>query len=331
MYYLGPMTIAIRIHETGGPEVLRVEQTEPGAPGPGQALVRHTAIGLNYIDTYHRSGLYPVAELPSGLGMEAAGVVEAVGSGVSEVAVGDRVAYAGGTLGAYSGKRLFPASRLVVVPDSVSDDVAAAVMLKGMTVEYLVRRTFPVQAGQTVLVHAAAGGVGLLACQWLKHIGATVIGTVGSDDKAELARANGCDHTIVYTREDFVARVRELTDGNGVPVVFDSVGKTTFDGSLDCLARRGMLVSFGNASGKPPLLDVNMLSQKGSLFVTRPTLASYTTTREELMACAGALFEMLGKGALKADVRHRWSLSDAAEAHRTLEARKTTGSSILVP
>ncbi len=331
VYYLRTMSIAIRIHQTGGPDVLRVESLDPGTPGPDQALVRHTAIGINYIDTYHRSGLYAVPALPSGLGIEAAGVVEAVGSGVTEVAVGDRVAYAGGPLGAYAERRLAPAARLVPLPKHVPDEAAAAVMLKGMTVEYLVRRTFPVRAGQVVLVHAAAGGVGLLACQWLKHIGATVIGTVGSDEKAELARAHGCDFPIIYTREDFVSRVRELTNGKGVPVVYDSVGKSTFDGSLDCLSLRGMLVSFGNASGKPPLLNVNSLSEKGSLFVTRPTLQSYTSTREELLGSAGALFDLMDKGALRVEVRQRWGLTEAAEAHRALEARKTTGSSILVP
>lgn len=331
MYYLSPMTTAIRIHQTGGPEVLRVETVEVPAPGPGEALIRHTAIGLNYIDTYHRSGLYPVASLPSGLGMEAAGIVEAVGPGVSEVAPGQRVAYAGGALGAYCERRIFPAARLVPLPDNVTDDVAAAVMLKGMTAEYLVRRTFPVQPGQVVLWHAAAGGVGLLGCQWLKHIGATVIGTVGSDDKAELAKAHGCEHVIVYTREDFVARVRALTGGKGVPVVFDSVGKSTFEGSLDCLAPRGMMVSFGNASGKPPLLNVNSLSERGSLFVTRPTLMSYTSTRAELLQSAGAVFDLIAKGVLRVEVRQRWRLAEAADAHRALESRVTTGSSVLLP
>jgi len=325
------MNLAIRIHRTGGPDVLQLDELPVGAPGPGQVLLRHTAIGINYIDTYHRSGLYPVASLPSGLGMEAAGVVEAVGEGVTEVAVGDRVAYAGGPLGAYAGRRVFPAGRLVPLPEHVSDEVAAAVLLKGMTVEYLVRRTFPVKPGQTVLLHAAAGGVGLLACQWLAHIGATVIGTVGSDEKAGIAKRHGCTHPIVYTREDFVARVKDLTDGRGVPVVYDSVGLSTFERSLDCLSPRGMLVSFGNASGKPPLLNVNMLSEKGSLYVTRPTLMSYTSTRAELLESAGLVFDLVKQGALRVEINQRWGLADAATAHRALESRKTTGSSLLIP
>ena len=331
MYYPRLMTLAIRIHRTGGPDVLQLDDLPVGDPGPGQVLLRHTAIGINYIDTYHRSGLYPVASLPSGLGMEAAGVVEAVGEGVSEVTVGDRVAYAGGPLGAYASRRVFPANRLVPLPEHVSDEVAAAVLLKGMTVEYLVRRTFPVKPGQTVLLHAAAGGVGLLACQWLAHIGATVIGTVGSDEKAAIAKRHGCTHPIVYTRESFVARVKELTDGRGVPVVYDSVGLATFESSLDCLSPRGMLVSFGNASGKPPLLNVNMLSEKGSLYVTRPTLMSYTSTRAELLESAGLVFDLIKQGALRVEINQRWGLADAATAHRALEARTTTGSSLLIP
>ncbi len=325
------MTHAIRIHEQGGPEVLRFEEVEVEAPAPGEATVRHTAVGLNFIDTYHRTGLYSVPRLPSGIGMEAAGVVEALGEGVDNLAVGQRVAYAGGPLGAYSERRNLPAHRLVPLPDGVSDEAAAAGMLKGMTVEYLVRRTYPVQAGDTVLWHAAAGGVGLIACQWLRHLGATVIGTVSSDEKAELARAHGCDHTILYTRESFVDRVLEITGGAKVPVVFDSVGRATFPASLDCLRPRGMFVGFGNASGKPDPFDMQVLSQKGSLYLTRPTLMTYTAEREDLLASARALFDVIEAGAVKIEVRQRFPLKDAAEAHRALESRATTGSTVLLP
>jgi NADPH2:quinone reductase len=324
-------TNAIRIHETGGPEVLRHEEVKLEAPGPGEALVRHRAVGLNFIDTYHRTGLYPVPDLPSGLGIEAAGVVEAVGEGVTEVSVGERVAYAAGPPGAYAGARLMAADRLVPLPDAIEDEVAAAMMLKGMTVEYLIRRTFEVRPGQTVLFHAAAGGVGLIACQWLRALGAKVIGTVGSDEKAELARAHGCHHPVVYTREDFTKRVRELTDGEGVPVVYDSVGRATFDGSLECLRPRGLMVSFGNASGKPDPFDTLALSQKGSLYLTRPSLFAYVATREELLASARALFEVVLSGKVTIEVRQRFPLEQAAEAHRALEARRTAGASILVP
>lgn len=324
------MPIAIRFHQTGGPEVLRVEESDPGAPGPGQARVRHTAIGVNYLDTYHRSGLYPLP-LPSGLGSEAAGVVEAVGPGVELVAPGDRVAYAGGPPGSYAQVRLLAADRLVRLPAEVSDAVAAAAMLKGMTVQYLVTRTHAVKPGETVLLHAAAGGVGLIACQWLKALGATVLGTVGSDEKAALARAHGCDHAIVYTREDFPARVRELTAGRGVPVVYDPVGKTTFQGSLDCLAPRGLMVSFGNASGAVPPLDLLQLTARGSLFVTRPSLASYTGTRPELEATAADLFRMLISGKVKVSPSATFPLREAAHAHRELEGRRTTGSLLLQP
>src|SRR5574341_2121778 len=271
------MAKAIRIHQTGGPEVLRYEDVEVGDPGEGQVRIRHTAIGVNFIDTYHRTGLYALA-LPAVLGAEGAGVVEAVGKGVAHVKKGDRVAYAGGAPGSYSEARVMPADRLVRLPDAVGDRQAAGAMLKGLTVQYLVRRTYPVKAGETVLVQAAAGGVGLIACQWLKALGATVIGTVGSDEKAKLARAHGCDHVIVYTREDFPKRVRELTKGAGVPVVFDSVGKDTLAGSLDSLRPRGLFVTFGNASGPTGPIDPLVLSSKGSLFLTRPTLASYTST-----------------------------------------------------
>lgn len=331
VYHASPMTNAIRIHATGGPDVMRLEEVDVPSPGNGEAIVRHTAIGLNYIDTYHRSGLYPVDSLPSGLGMEAAGIVEAIGSGVTEVQVGQRVAYASGPPGAYAERRLFRADRLVPLPDDITDESAAAMMLKGMTVEYLIRRTYPVQRGQYVLFHAAAGGVGLIACQWLRHLGAVVIGTVGSEEKAELAAAHGCDHTIVYTEEDFATRVREITGGTGVPVVYDSVGRATFLRSLDCLSPRGMLVAFGNASGKPDPFDAGVLAQKGSLFLTRPTLFAYTSTRDELLACAQSLFDVVRAGAVTIDVHQRFSLDEAAEAHRTLEARSTTGSTILTP
>ena len=325
------MTDIIRIHETGGPDVLRLEQYAPGTPGPGQALVEHTAIGLNYIDTYHRSGLYPLDALPSGLGMEAAGVVREVGPQVTEVSVGQRVAYAAPPPGAYAGARLMAADRLVPLPDNVDDRTAAAVMLKGMTVEYLIRRTFPVKSGQTVLLHAAAGGVGMLACQWLSSLGVTVIGTVGSNEKADLARAHGCHHPVVYTGEDFVARVRELTDGEGVPVVFDSVGAATFEGSLACLKTRGTLVGFGNASGAPPPFDMGILARMGSLHLTRPTLFDYTASREDLLSSAGALFQVIQDGAVDVLVNQTFSLAEVAEAHRVLEARGTTGSTVLLP
>lgn len=325
------MPRAIRIHQTGGPEVLSLDEVALSEPGPGQALVRHRAIGLNFIDTYHRSGLYPLPALPHGIGLEAAGVVEAIGPGVSEVKVGDRVAYAGGPPGAYAEARLIAADRLVHIPPSVSDELAAAMMLKGMTVEYLAQRCRPVRRGETVLFHAAAGGVGLIACQWLSHLGVTVIGTVGSPEKAELARAHGCAHTILYREEDFVARVRELTGGAGVPVVFDSVGRTTFMGSLDCLAPRGMLVGFGNASGKPEPFDMQLLSTKGSLYLTRPTLMTYTAKREDLIASANALFDVVAKGIVKITIGARWPLAQARTAHHTLEARQTVGSCLLVP
>jgi NADPH2:quinone reductase len=323
------MTKAFRIHETGGPEVLRWEDVDPGAPGEGQILVRHTAVGLNFIDTYHRSGLYPL-ELPSGIGMEGAGVVEAVGPGVVALKPGDRVAYASG-LGSYAEARLMPADRVVPTPDGIEDRQAAAMMLKGMTVEYLIRRTYPVQAGETVLFHAAAGGVGLIFCQWAKHLGATVIGTAGSEEKAEIARAHGCDHTILYNEEDFPARVRELTDGKGVPVVYDGVGKSTFTSSLDCLQPRGMMVSFGNASGAVPPFNLGLLSQVGSLYITRPTLMSYTASHEDLLESANALFDVVKSGAVTLEINQTYPLAEAAQAHRDLEARKTTGSTVLLP
>jgi len=324
------MPKAIRFHKTGGPEVLVLEDVQVGDPGPGQARVKNHAAGLNYIDTYQRSGLYKM-ELPSGLGQEGAGVVEAVGSGVTNVKAGDRVAYATTPVGAYSDVRLMPADRLVKLPDSIPFEQGAAMMLKGMTAEYLLRRVYKVKAGDTIVFHAAAGGVGLIACQWAKAIGATVIGTVGSDEKAALAKAHGCDHPIVYTRDNFTARVKELTGGKGVPVVFDSVGKDTFMGSLDCLQPFGLLAVFGAASGPVPPFDINLLQQKGSLFLTRPTLVTYNAKAEALAESAKALFEMVTSGKVKIEVNQRYPLKDAAQAHRDLEARKTTGSTILIP
>ena len=324
------MTKAIRFHKTGGPEVLVYEDVEVGNPGEGQARVRHHAIGLNFIDTYHRSGLYPLP-LPSGLGLEAAGVSEAVGPGVDYLEAGDRVAYAGGPPGSYSEVRLIPAERLVKLPDAISYQTAAAMMLKGMTTQYLIRSTYPVKAGQTVLFHAAAGGVGLIACQWLKALGATVIGTVGSDAKAELAKAHGCDHTIVYTRENFVERVKEITGGAKVPVVYDSVGKDTFMGSLDCLQPRGMLAVFGNGSGPVPAFDLSLLAARGSLYVTRPTLVTYTAKRADLVAVANELFDIVLSGKVKIEVNQTLALKDARQAHIDLESRKTTGSTVLMP
>jgi len=324
------MAKAIRFHKTGGPEVLVLEDVQVGDPGPGQARVRNHAVGLNYLDTYQRSGMYKM-ELPSGLGQEGAGVVEAVGSGVTNVKAGDRVAYATPPVGAYSDVRLMPADRLVKLPDAIPFEHGAAMMLKGMTAEYLLRRVFKVKSGDTIVFHAAAGGVGLIACQWAKALGATVIGTVGSDEKAALAKAHGCDHPIVYTRENFTARVKELTGGKGVPVVFDSVGKDTFMGSLDCLQPFGLLAVFGAASGAVPPFDINLLQQKGSLFLTRPTLVTYNAKAEALADSAKALFEMVTSGKVKIEVNQRYPLKDAAQAHRDLEARKTTGSTILLP
>jgi len=324
------MPHAIRIHQTGGPEVLRWEEVDLPAPAAGEATVRHAAVGLNFIDTYHRTGLYPLP-LPAGLGLEGAGIVEAVGAGVTEVKVGDRVAYAGGPVGAYAEVRNIPAHRLLVLPDSIAFDTAAAMMLQGLTAAYLLRRTYRVQAGDAVLIHAAAGGVGLIACQWAKALGATVIGTVGSAAKGELARAHGCDHVINYSTENFTARVREITGGEGVPVVYDGVGKDTFMGSLDSLRPMGMLVTYGNASGPVPPLDLLLLSQKGSLFVTRPTLMNYTAKRADLEALGAELFDMVGSGRVRIEVNQRYALKDAALAHADLEARKTTGSTILLP
>lgn len=324
------MPHAIRFHRTGGPEVLEYEAVTVPDPAPGEVRLRHGAIGLNFIDTYHRTGLYPVP-LPSGIGMEGAGVVEALGAGVSDLAVGDRVAYAGGPLGAYATVRNLPADRLVRLPEAIDFETAAAMMLQGLTTAYLLRRTYPVKAGDTVLIHAAAGGVGLIACQWAKALGATVIGTVSTPEKAELARAHGCDHPLIYGDTPFAPRVRELTGGRGVPVVFDGVGRDTFAGSLDSLAVCGLLVSFGNASGPVPPIDPLLLSQKGSLFFTRPTLAHHTSRREDLVSLAEELFAMVGSGRVRIRVGQTYPLAEAAQAHRDLEARRTTGSTVLLP
>jgi NADPH:quinone reductase len=321
------MPHAIRVHEVGGPEVLKWEQVEVGEPGPGQVRLRQEAAGLNFIDVYHRTGLYPQL-LPFTPGVEGAGIVEAVGPDVTDVTIGDRVAYAG-PVGGYAEVRLIDADRLVKLPDAIPSEQAAAAMLQGMTVHMLLRRVYPVKAGDTILIHAAAGGVGLIACQWAKALGATVIGTVGSDDKAELARAHGCDHPIVYTRKDFVAEVQRITGGKKLPVVYDSIGKDTFLRSIDCLAPRGMMVSFGNASGPPEPIAPGVLAQKGSLFLTRPTLFNYIATRPELEQAAGELFAMLASGKVKVEVKQRFALADAAEAHRALEGRKTSGSTVL--
>ena len=324
------MAKAVRFHKTGGPEVLVYEDVSVGDPGPDDARVKNNAIGLNFIDTYQRSGLYPLP-LPSGLGLEGAGVVEAVGKNVTWVKPGDRVAYAGGPPGAYSEVRLIPAHRLVKIPEGISDQTAAGAMLKGLTTQYLIRQTYKVQPGQTVLFHAAAGGVGLIAGQWLKALGVSAIGTVGSDEKAKLAKAHGYDHTIVYTREKFVDRVKEITGGKGVPVVYDSVGKDTFMGSLDCLQPRGLVAMFGNGSGPVPPFDLGVLAAKGSLFVTRPTLMTYTARREDLEAAAAELFDVIKSGKVKIEINQTYALKDAAQAHRDLEGRKTTGSTVLLP
>lgn len=321
------MAHAIRFAKTGGPEVLEWQQVEIGKPGQGQVRIRHTAVGLNYIDTYQRSGLYPM-QLPSGLGSEAAGIIEEVGPGVTELKPGDRVAYAGGPLGAYSEARVMPADRLVPVPAGITDQQAAAMMLKGMTAWYLVRRTHPVKAGETILIHAAAGGVGLIVSQWAKHLGATVIGTVGDDEKAALAKRHGCDHPINYRREDFVARVNEITQGKKLPVVYDSVGKDTFYKSLDCVAPLGLLASFGQSSGAIGPVDIGILAGKGSLFLTRPTLNTYTASRSDLLTAARELFDVVQKGAVKIQVNQSYPLSQAAQAHRDLQDRKTTGSTV---
>ncbi len=324
------MTQAIRIHEHGGPEVMKWEAVEVGAPGDKEVRIKHTAVGLNFIDTYHRTGLYKIP-LPSVIGREAAGVIEAVGTGVSDLKVGDRVAYAAGPIGAYAESRLMPADRVVKIPANVTDQQAASIMLKGMTAQYLLRRTYPVKAGDTILFHAAAGGVGLILCQWAKHLGVTVIGTVGSEEKGVLAKAHGCDHIINYSREDFVARVAEITGGKKCAVVYDGVGKDTFLKSLDCLRPRGTMALFGNASGKVEPFDLGVLAAKGSLYVTRPTLDTHVATREDLVATANDLFDVVGRGIVKVEINQTYALKDAVQAHRDLEARKTTGSTVLLP
>ena len=324
------MTMAIRVHQPGGPEVLRWESVEVGEPAADELLLRHSAIGLNFIDVYFRTGLYPSGSSPFTLGVEGAGVVEAVGSDVSEYSPGDRVAYAARPLGAYAQRRLIRASQVVKIPDGIGDDVAAAMMLKGMTAEYLLRRTFPVGAGHTILFHAAAGGVGLIACQWAKALGATVIGTVGNEKKAELAQAHGCDHTINYTQGNVVEAVHELTDGKGVHVVYDSVGKDTFQASVDCLRPRGYLVSFGQSSGPLQAIDVSLLAPR-SLFLTRPTLFNYIAQRDELVACADALFDVVLNAQVRVEVNQSFELANAEDAHRALEGRQTTGSTVLLP
>lgn len=324
------MTKAIRIHKTGGPEVLTWEDVDVPAPKQGEARIRHTAIGLNYIDTYHRSGLYPLP-LPTLIGSEGAGVVEAVGPGVTDIKPGDRVAYGNAPIGSYAEARIIPAGRLVKIPDGISDQQAASMMLKGMTAQYLVRRTYRVQKGDAILMHAAAGGVGLILGQWAKHLGATTIGTVGDQAKAELAKKHGYDHVILYRETKFPDEVKRITGGAGVPVVYDGVGKDTFMDSLDCLRPLGLMVSFGNASGAVPPVNLGVLAQKGSLYVTRPTLGTYVAKREDLVAAANELFDVVKKGAVKIEINQTYPLKDAANAHRDLESRKTTGSTVLLP
>ncbi|MEQ8334875.1 quinone oxidoreductase [Nisaea sp.] len=324
------MVKAIQFKAPGGPEVLEMTEVDLAAPAAGEITVRHTAIGLNFIDTYHRSGLYPLP-LPSGIGMEGAGVVEAIGSDVSDLAVGDRVAYASPPPGSYAEARNIAASRVVKIPDGVEDQTAAAMMLKGMTAQYLIRQIYKVGKGDTILIHAAAGGVGQIVCQWASHLGATVIGTVGSKEKAEIAKANGCHHPVLYNDEDFVERVKEITDGKMLPVVYDSIGDTTFEKSLDCLRPRGLMVSFGQAAGPIPPVNLGIFAQKGSLFFTRPTLFNYIATAEDLRATAGDLFGAVTSGAVKIHIDQTFPLAEARAAHEALEARKTTGSTILIP
>ena len=324
------MSFAIRFHQTGGPEVLRWEEVPVGDPAADEVRIRHEAVGLNYIDTYQRSGLYPLP-LPSGLGQEGAGVVEAVGKDVRDFRPGDRVAYAGGPVGAYSQQRCLPAARLLKLPESIDFRTGAAMMLQGLTTAYLLRRTYAVQPGDAVLIHAAAGGVGLIACQWARALGATVIGTVSTEAKAELARQHGCEHVILYSHEDVAARVRDITGGEGVAVVYDGVGKDTFAASLDSLRMRGMMVSFGNASGAVPPFNPLLLTQKGSLFLTRPMLAHYTANRDELLALGQELFAVVESGKVRININQTFALADAADAHRALEARQTTGSTVLLP
>ncbi len=325
------MPKAITIHTTGGPEVLRFEEYDPGMPSQGEALVRHEAIGVNFIDIYHRTGLYPLPHFPGVIGMEGAGIVEAIGEGVNEVSVGDRVAYAGLPPGAYTEVRVIPAHRLVVLPLDISTRQAAGMMLRGMTARYLLHGCYKVKQGDTFLIHAAAGGVGTLVCQWGKHLGATVIGTVGSREKAEIAKSNGCDHTILYREEDFTSRVKEITGGRGVDVVYDSVGKETFMKSLDCLRPLGTMVSFGQSSGTVPPFDVGILTVKGSLFLTRPSLMTYTARREDLLAHSKDLFDVVENGIVKVQIGKIYSLAEAGMAHVEMESRRTTGSLVLIP
>jgi NADPH:quinone reductase-like Zn-dependent oxidoreductase len=325
------MTKAMRIHEYGGPEVLRWEDVELGAPGAGEVLVRHGAVGLNFIDVYMRTGAYPQPALPAGIGLEAAGLAEALGPGVTDLALGDRVAYAAPPPGAYAEARLMPAAKLVKIPEGVTDNQAAAMMLKGMTAEYLLHRTYAVKPGDTILFHAAAGGVGLIACQWARHLGATVIGTVSTAEKAALAAAHGCDHPIIVGPDGFTEQVRELTGGAGVRVVYDSIGKDSFEGSLDCLAPRGMMVSFGQSSGPVPDFNIAGLASRGSLFLTRPSVMTYTAGREDLEASAAALFDVVAAGHVRIEINQTYALADAVQAHTDLEARKTTGSTVLLP
>jgi len=322
---------AVRVHEHGGPEVLRYEEVDVGRPGPGEARVKHTAIGLNFTDIHFRTGRYPLQEFPHVIGMEAAGVVEEIGAGVTEVQVGDRVAYASEKPRAYAQMTVMPVTRLIKLPDFIDDETAAAAILKGLTAQYLLRGAYAVEAGETILVHAAAGGVGLIMCQWAKHLGVRVIGTVSTEHKAALARQNGCEHPIVYTEEDVVARVRELTGGEGLPVVYDGVGAATFEQSLRCLKRRGLLVSYGSAGGVPPPLEVFRLNRLGSLYLTSAGLADYIHDRAEMLARAHDLFDMMRIGAVRVDLHQRYPLAEAERAQRDLEARRTTGSSVLIP
>ncbi|MGE3064002.1 MAG: quinone oxidoreductase [Hyphomicrobiaceae bacterium] len=324
------MAHAIRIHAQGGPDVMKWEEVDAGAPGPGQVKLKQKAVGVNFLDAYHRSGLYKLAALPAIIGSEGAGEVVAVGPGVTDFKVGDRGAYAG-VIGGYAEERLIPADRLVKLPDSIDDKLAAAMMLQGMTVRYLLRETYKVGKGTTMLMHAAAGGIGLIACQWARHLGATIIGTVSTSEKAELAKANGCAHVINYKTESFPERVKEITGGKGCDVVYDSIGKDTFPGSLDCLKPLGLWVSFGNASGAITGMDIGILAAKGSLYATRPTLQTYVAKRADLLANANELFDVVAKGIVKINVNHTYALKDAAQAHRDLEGRKTTGSIVLLP
>ena len=323
------MAKAVRFHKQGGPEVMQYDDVQVGDPGPGQVRIRHTAIGVNFVDVYQRSGLYPM-QVPMVAGNEAAGVVDAVGQGVTELKVGDRVAYTG-LPGSYCDLRIVPADRMVKLPQGISEEQAASMMLKGLTVHYLIHTTYAVKKGDTVLWHAAAGGVGLIACQWLKALGVTVIGTAGSDDKCALAKAHGAEHVVNYSRENFVERVKSIAGGKGLPVVYDAVGKATWEGSLDCLRPRGLMVSFGNASGAVPPVNIGILQTKGSLYLTRPTLATHIATRADLVERANSLFEVVKSGKVKIETTARYKLADASQAHRDLEGRKTTGSIVLQP